>query len=383
MPPLGTAVRRHWRLEPGFCTVNHGSYGATPLPVLAAQDAWRARMEAQPTRFFNREMPPALRASAARLAGFLGAHGDDLAFVENATAACNAVLRSLDLGAGDEIVVLAHGYGAVVNTARHVAARAGARVVVVPLPFPAPDAAALLAALRRALSPRTRIAVLDHITSSSALVLPVAAMAAACREAAVPVLIDGAHGPGQLPLDIPATGADWYAGNCHKWLMAPKGCGFLWARPERQAGLHPPVISHGLDAGFLAEFDWTGTRDPSAWLAIDAALDFHASLGGNALMTRNAELAEAATAMLGRRFNSERGPCDGAMGVVRLPVAGHVTRERALAIRGALLDAGTDAPVQAIDGGAWLRVSAAAYNEAADYARLADMIATVLRAQGD
>ena len=308
-----------------------------------------------------------------------------MAFVENATAACNAVLRSLTLAPDDEIVVLAHGYGAVLNTVRHVAARAGARVVEVPVPFPAMDEAALLASLRAALSARTRIAVLDHITSASALVLPVAAMAQACRAVGVPVLIDGAHGPGQVALDLPATGADWYAGNCHKWLMAPKGCGFLWARPERQAGLHPTIISHGLGRGFLEEFDWTGTRDPSAWLAVGAALDFHASLGGDALMARNAALAEHATALLARRLNTDRGPGGAfaaAMGTVRLPLAGAATPERALAVRAALLDAGTDAPVQAIDGAAWLRLSAAAYNEAADYERLADIVAGVLREGG-
>ncbi len=295
------------------------------------------------------------------------------------------MLRSLTLAAEDEIVVLAHGYGAVLNTVRHVAARAGARVIEVPVPFPAMDEAALLASLRAALSPRTRIAVLDHITSASALVLPIAAMTQACHAGGVPVLIDGAHGPGQVALDLPATGADWYAGNCHKWLMAPKGCAFLWARPGRQAGLHPTIISHGLGRGFLEEFDWTGTRDPSAWLAVAAALDFHAALGGDALMARNAALAEQATALLAQRLNTDRGPGGAfaaAMGTVRLPLAGPATPERALAVRAALLDAGTDAPVQAIDGAAWLRLSAAAYNEAADYERLADIVAAVLRQGG-
>ncbi|HJS84067.1 MAG TPA: aminotransferase class V-fold PLP-dependent enzyme, partial [Acetobacteraceae bacterium] len=272
MRALGRAIRHEWSLDPAWLSVNHGSFGATPLCVRAAQDEWRRRMEAQPGRFFRREMTPALRDAAARLAAFLGAEGQDLAFVENATTGCNAVLRSLRLEAGDEILTLTHGYGAVRNAARFVAERAGASMIEVPLPFPRPTSQAVTARIAGALTGRTRIAVIDHITSPSALVLPVAEIVSACKQAGVPVLIDGAHGPGQMPLDLPAIGADWYAGNCHKWLCAPKGSGLLWVAPERQGALHPVTISHGLGRGFLAEFDWTGTRDPSAFLAVSAAL---------------------------------------------------------------------------------------------------------------
>ena len=162
------------------------------------------------------------------------------------------------------------------------------------MPFPRPDAEAIVAAVAAALTPRTKLAVIDHITSGSALVLPLEQIVAACHAAGVPVLVDGAHGPGQVTLDLRSLGADWYVGNCHKWLCAPKGCGFLWAAPERQAGLHPVTISHGFGGGFLAEFDWTGTRDCSAWLSVDAALDFHARLGGAALRARNMALAAEA-----------------------------------------------------------------------------------------
>ena len=374
---LGAAIRHEWALDPGFLTVNHGSFGATPRVVLAAQAEWQARMEAQPTRFMVREMPAALRHAAGRLAAFVGAEAADLAFVENATVGCNAVLGSLDLAPGDEILVLAHGYGAVVKAARHAAARAGARVVEAAVPFPRPDDAAVVAGIAAAISPRTRLAVLDHITSHSALLLPIAAMVAACQARGVPVLVDGAHAPGQVTLDIPAIGADWYAGNCHKWLCAPKGCGFLWAAPHRQAALHPVTISHGLGEGFLAEFDWTGTRDMSAYLAVTAALDFHARLGGAALRTRNAALAAEGAALLAGRLGTETGhgnrlSC--AMGLVRLPLAGAVDQARALAFREALLDRGTDAPVNAIDGAAWLRLSAQAYNDRSDFERLADIV---------
>jgi isopenicillin-N epimerase len=302
--------------------------------------------------------------------------------VENATVGCNAILRSLRLRQGDEIVVLDHGYGAVKKTVKFVAERAGARVVEAAVPFPDPDVATIVANLADAFSGKTRLAVLDHITSPSALVLPLEEMIAACRSARVPVLVDGAHAPGQLPLDLPRLGADWYVGNCHKWMMAPKGAGFLWAAPERQDDLHPVTISHGLGQGFLAEFDWTGTRDPSAVLSVPESIAFLDELGGSALMARNVALARAGTSVIARRLNSEVGADQaffGSMGVVRIPVSGPVTPERPLAVRAALLDARTDAPVHALDGSLWLRISAHAYNEIEDYERLAEIVAGVAR----
>jgi isopenicillin-N epimerase len=327
-------------------------------------------------------LPGALRAAADRLARFMGAEGKDLAFLENATVGCNAVLRSRRLQPGDDVLVLTHGYGAVRNTVRYVTELAGARMTEAVVPFPNPDADGVIAGLAAAITPRTRLAVLDHITSPSALVLPLDRMVAACHARGVPVLVDGAHGPGQVGLDLPAIGADWYVGNCHKWLCAPKGSAFIWAAPDRQDGLHPVTISHGYGKGFLEEFDWTGTRDFSAFLAVPAAIDFHARLGGAALRARNASLAAEATALLARRLNTEigaTGPLAGAMGVVRLPIAGEATAEHAKVLRARFLDAKTDAPLHAMAGGIWLRLSAYAYNELADYEGLAEIAARMLR----
>jgi len=279
-PLLGRAVRHEWPLDWSFLTVNHGSFGATPRVVLAAQQDWRRQLEAQPTRFMHETLPAGLAAAAARLGAFLGADGKDIGLLDNATSGCNAVLRSLQLAADDEVLMLSHGYGAVRNTVRFVTERAGARMTEAAIPFPRPDAEAIVASVSAALTSRTRVAVMDHITSGSALVLPLREIIVACHAAGVPVLVDGAHGPGQVTLDLGALGADWYVGNCHKWLCAPKGSAFLWAAPDRQAGLHPLTISHGFGQGFRAEFDWTGTRDSSACLAIPTALDFHQRLGG-------------------------------------------------------------------------------------------------------
>jgi isopenicillin-N epimerase len=378
---LGAAIRHEWTLDPDFLTVNHGSFGATPRVVLAAQDEWRRRMEAQPTRFFSRELPDALRAAATVLAGALSAQPGEIVFVPNATTGCNAVLRSMRLGEGDEILHASHVYNAVRNTMVHVAERSGARVVSAELPFPRPDKATLLANIGKAITKRTRIAVIDHITSPSGLVLPIADIIALCHAAGVPVLVDGAHGPGQVPLDLEALGADWYVGNCHKWWSAPKGCGFLHARGERRTELHPVTISHGYGAGFTEEFDWTGTIDPSAYLALPAALDFFSRLGGAALMERNRLLAAEAGSLLASALGTEvgaRSEMAGAMALVRLPFDMPPTREAAVPVRAILQAAGTDCPVHGLAGGPWLRLSAYAYNERADYERLAELLPDVI-----
>ncbi len=369
----GRDVRSEWRLDPDFLTVNHGSFGAAPVCVRAVQDAWREQMEAQPTRFMS-QLPGLLRAAADPLGAFLGANGRDIVFTDNATTGCNAVLRSLALQPGDEILMLTHVYGAVRNTVRFVTERAGATMTEAAVPFPALSDDGVVAAVAAALTPRTRLAVIDHIASHSALVLPVARIVAVCHAAGVPVLIDGAHAPGQIDVDLTAIGADFYTGNCHKWLCAPKGSAFLWVAPSQQAALHPTVISHGLGGGFLAEFDWTGTRDPSAALSVPAALDFHQRLGGSALRARNIALAAEGAAPIARRLNTETVPTDSAMGLVRLPWDG-----KPLDLRARLLAAGTDAPVHAIGGANWLRISAFAYNELDDFVRLADLVARVIR----
>jgi isopenicillin-N epimerase len=378
---LGRRVRAEWDLDADFLTVNHGSFGATPRAVIASQRAWQDRMEHQPTRFMSTVYPGAIRGAADALGAFLNARGSDIVFVDNATTGCNAVLRSFPLRPADEVVILSHAYGAVHNTVRFVAEQAAARITPAAIRFPDPTKDSLVAAVVEAITPKTRLAVIDHITSGSAIVLPAQRIVAACHEAGVPVLVDGAHAAGQIDLDLTAIGADWYVGNCHKWLCAPKGCAFLHALPSAQAGLHPGTISHGYGKGFLAEFDWTGTTDPSRFLAVEAAIAFHQRLGGQGLRDRNRRLAGAAAELLAQRLNTQvgtKGLVAGAMATVRLPVE-DASAAHALAIRQRLLAAGTDAPVHALDGALWLRLSAFAYNEPDDYVRLAEVVASVLR----
>ncbi len=380
-PPMPPDTHAEWDLDPDFLTVNHGSFGATPRAVIAAQRAWQDRMERQPSRFMKTVYTDAIRAAAGALGAFLNAEGQNLVFVENATSGCNAILRNLVLLADENVMLLSHGYRAVRNTVRFATDHAGARITEAAVTFPGPTEESLVAAIMDAITPKTRLAVIDHITSASAIVLPIQRIVAACHAAGVPVLIDGAHAPGQVPVDLTAIGADWYVGNCHKWLCAPKGCAFLYAAPDRQSGLHPGTISHGYEQGFLAEFDWTGTTDPSRFLAVTDAIAFHKRLGGVELMKRNRVLAAQGGALIAQRLNTSvgtRGAVTGAMATIRLPVD-NPTPEHALAIRDRLLAAGTDAPVHALDGALWLRISAFAYNELQDYARLGDLVAEVLR----
>ncbi|MEQ1769674.1 MAG: aminotransferase class V-fold PLP-dependent enzyme [Devosia sp.] len=374
--PHTPEVRDLWGLDYSTLIVNHGSYGATPLEVLARQDEWRRLMEANPTLFMQRDLPGAIRDAAAVVGRAVGARGDDIVLVDNATAAINAVLASLPFGEGDEILLHSHTYGAVIRTANHAASRTGARVVTFDLPFPDTTGDDLVHVLVSALTDRTRLVILDHITSASALVFPLARMVAACRTANVPVLVDGAHGPGQVPLDLEALGADYYVGNGHKWWMGAKGAGFLWTAPARQAELHPTIISWGYGNGYTAEFDWTGTRDWSAALVLPDAIAFHERLGGSALMAANARLAREAADTLAVRWGTRTvaPELQAAMSMVQLPFSGEATPERALAIRHELLGLDCDLPVQALSGALWCRLSAQAYNLSSDYERLGDMV---------
>ena len=387
---FGHALLAEWALDPQVLYLNHGTVGATPRRVLAAQQQLRDEMERQPSRFLlretvtlagaPREQPSRMRVAAAQVGAFVGCNGPDVAFVDNATTGANAVLQSFDLRPGDEILVTDHGYGGVIYAARCAARRAEAVVRIVALPYPHFDAAETVRRVRAAITPRTRLAVLDHITSESAIVLPIAELADACRRRGVAVLADGAHAPGALALDIPSLGVDWYTANLHKWAWAPRSSGLLWVARDRQAGLHPPVVSWGLDQGMTQEFDWVGTRDPTPWLAAPAALEFMRELGVREVQAWNHDLAWEAGRWLCAQWHTElgvRASDTGTMITVPLPASCGGTRETANRLRDALLfEDGIEIQLHACDGRLYARVSAQVYNEMADVERFG---AAVLR----
>jgi isopenicillin-N epimerase len=372
---FGHARRDDFDLMAGMDHLNHGAYGSTPRAALDAAHRWRARMEADPSIFFRRDLPGLLRQAGTRVATVLGGRGEDWAFVENATAGMNAIIDSIPLAPGDELVCLSQVYGAVRNALEHRASRSGARVVVVPVPVPFVDPEPLLTGLRAAITSRSRLVTLDHVTSPGATVLPVADLVAVCRDAEVPVAIDGAHAPGMLALDVPSLGADWYVGNLHKWAFAPRGTGVLWCAPARQADLHPLAISHYYGQGFTAEFDYCGTRDNSAWLASGAGLDYLEGPGPDRLRDHNNRLAREAGEMLARRWGSELAAAPeflGSMAAIRLPNGAGGTRAHGRDLSTRLTEQHRiSCAVLALQGGLWLRVSAQIYNEPSDYERLA------------
>jgi isopenicillin-N epimerase len=298
---------RLWPLNPELVFLNHGSFGSCPRAVLDHQRTLRTSLESDPIQFLARDLEGLLDQARASLAAFVGAEPDDLVFVSNATAGVNTVLRSLRFERGDELLVTNHEYNACRNALDFAAERSGARTIVAEIPFPCPGAEDIVESIVSRISSRTRLALIDHVTSQTGLVFPVAAIAGELAARGIDVLIDGAHAPGMVPLDLRSLGAAYYTGNCHKWLCAPKGAGFLVVRRDRQAAIRPLVISHGANSPrtdrsrYRLEFDWTGTVDPTAWLCVPKALSYVGSLlpgGWPAILARNHELALAGRDLL-------------------------------------------------------------------------------------
>lgn len=404
-------LRRYWALDPEVTYLNHGAFGACPWPVLRAQDEWRTRMERHPIRFHDIELETHLAHARGRLAEFLHADPADLAFVPNATTGVNTILAALDFAPGDEILATDHEYNASLNAARRVAAKHGANVVVASLPFPTTSPDEMAAALLERVTPRTRLVLVSHVTSPTGLVLPVARIVAELEARGIDTLVDGAHAPGMLALDLAAIGAAYYTGNCHKWLCAPKGAGFLHVRRDRQAEIHPLVTSHGANSPradeslFRLEFDWTGTSDPTAYLSIPAALDFMAGLvpgGWPEVIDRNHKLVlvgrQKLLAVLGGTPMAPESML-GSLAAVELseavkpaPIAPDATADaHSTYPLDPLRDALSDADAIEVPVFTWphtaadsapprrlLRISAQLYNSPADYDRLAAALAARL-----
>jgi isopenicillin-N epimerase len=383
-----------WPLEPGLTYLNHGTVGVTPLRVLEAQRQIRDEIERNPSRYLLRELSeivvgaptgrqPRLRAAADAVGEFLGVPGDDLAFVDNTTTGANAILRSLEFAPGDEIVVSDFGYGGVTRAVTFAARKHGAIVRTVEMPYPITSAGEIVSAFVDQLGPKTRLAVVDHITSQSALILPLAAIAAACHERGIAVLADGAHAPGAVALDIPSLGVDWYVGNLHKWMWVPRSSGILWTSPERQKSLHAAVISWGLDCGFHAEFDLPGTRDPSPHLSAPAAIAFMRELGVDAVRGYNHALAWNGARLLADRWGTDFSTPEsfiGTMATVALPPALGTSVDDASRLRDTLLhDKRIEVQLHSFRDRLYVRICGQIYNEMSDIERLADAVLDLVR----
>ena len=330
-PPPGPYADR-WLLDPEVVFLNHGSFGATPKAVLEEQTRIQRRIESEPLQFFDHHYFDELDEARNELARFLGARVEDLAFVANATTGVNTVLRSFALEPGDELLVTSHEYNACRNALDAVAAGAGTRVVVAPIPFPLVREDDVVETILDRISDRTRLLLVDHVTSQTGMVLPVEVLVAEAQARGVDVLIDGAHAAGMLELNLDALGAAFYTGNCHKWICAPKGAAFLHVREDLHEMVRPLVISHGANASstersrFHLEHDWTGTRDPSAWLSVPAALREMGRMlegGWPELRRHNRDLALAGRQLLCEALGIEP-PCPeamiGSLASVPLPV---------------------------------------------------------------
>jgi isopenicillin-N epimerase len=305
--PPPSALASQWALDPAVTFLNHGAFGACPRPVLELQSELRTRMEGDPVRFFVRELEGLLDQARVALAAFLGADPQGLAFVENASSGVSTVLRSLVFREDDELLTTNHAYNACLNAMRVVAERARAKVVVAEVPFPLRDPEEVVGPVLAAVTERTRLVVIDHVTSPTGVVFPVERMVPALQSRGIDVLVDGAHAPGMLPLNLEALGAAYYTGNCHKGLCAPKGAAFLQVRHDRRDIIRPLTISHGANSPrqersrFWLEFDFTGSRDYSPALCVGRALEVVGGLvpgGWREVMEHNRALARRARGLL-------------------------------------------------------------------------------------
>ncbi len=325
----------YWYLDPNVTFLNHGSFGACPLQVLTAQTQLREKLEREPVHFFIREFETLLDEARGKLAEFVGSKSEELAFVANATTGVNAVLRSLNFSSTDELLTTDQEYNACRNALNFVSDRAGAKVVVASLPFPVESPQQIVEAVIKHISPRTRLALLDHVSSSTAFVFPIKQLVKELTKRGVDTLVDGAHAVGMLPLNLEEIGAAYYTGNCHKWLCAPKGAGFLYVCQDKQENIHPLTISHGANSTridksrFQLEFDWVGTDDPTAYLCVPEAIKFMGSLlpgGWLELMEKNKSMVLVARHLLQEKLGIKIDCCPdemiGSMAVVKLPDEG-------------------------------------------------------------
>jgi isopenicillin-N epimerase len=368
-------------LDERIAFLNHGSFGAVPRCVFDEQTEWRRRIEAEPVEILSRRREELLDSVKREVGDWLGMRPGDFGFVTNATEGINAVLRSIEWKPGDELLTTNHVYHAVRQAMRYVAGRCGASYREIEIPLPVASSEQVERLVLNGLSARTRLLVIDQITSPTALIFPAERIVAGCVGRGVDVLLDGAHAPGMVPLNVERLGATYYCGNLHKWTCAPRGSGFLWVTPERRDRIHPLVISHYLGEGFTREFGWQGTRELAAWLSIPRALRFMSELGWERVMAHNRAMALWAQANLCERWSvAPIGPPEGSMtgSMVSLPAPAHLSAldeaQTFIAQQKLYSQYRVEAPFMRWDGRVLLRPCFQVYNTPDDGERLAEAI---------
>ena len=375
-------------LKEGVIFLNHGSFGATPRVIFDAQDVWRRKLEAEPIELLGRQNFALLDEAKKPIAAWLGVNPADIGFVTNATEGINAVLRSIDVKPGEELLTTNHVYHAVRQAMRITARRAGGTLREVDIPLPVQSADQIARLIIEQLTPRTRLVLIDHVTSPTALVFPVEKVIAECRRRGVEILIDGAHAPGMIPLHIDKLGATYYAANLHKWACGPKGSAFIWVRPDRQTQTHPAVISHWLDDSFRKEFGWQGTRDISPWLTVPQAAGISRPLRlGQGDGSQSSQWRSGRIRLLCRAFEVEPiSPLDGSMlgstaSDSSIPQETSIARSWPASVEALqqrlYSEFQIEVPLMLWNNQHLLRVSCQIYNEPSDYQRLAEVITSL------
>lgn len=377
---------KFWSIRQDTTYLNHGSFGPPPESVRAARLKWIGELDRQPMDFFVRKFEPAWRAARDKLAEFISVPADSLIFVENATAGMNIVADSFPLRPGDEVVLTDHEYGAVVRIWERACQRVGARVTVARLPLPFTTAAETVDTLFSQVTHSTRLIVISHITSPTAVILPVQEICSRARGRGIAVCIDGPHAPVQIPLDIAGLGCDYYTASCHKWLSAPFGSGFLFVSPKHQSRIRPPVLSWGRlpplpIESWSDEFCWSGTRDPSPYLSIPAAIEFMREVGLDFFQKGSHALAQYARQRLVELTKLEPIVPDssiwyGSMAHIPLPPGNRVALQDAL-----WRQHGIEVPIVEWHGRRFIRVSCHLYNTPEQIDRLVAALQQLLRAE--
>ncbi|XP_072018992.1 uncharacterized protein [Amphiura filiformis] len=383
-PPLGRKMRRkHYFLEEDCTFLNHGAFGASLKEAVLVAQQWQAYIEKQPLRFFDREVLIHLIYITRRMAKFVGCHPGELALVPNVTSAMNAVIKNLDIKQGDNIYYLNVTYGSVKTLIKHTAKEKGATIQEETIEFPIQSKQQIINLVKNTLRKGTKLAVFDHIPSNTPFIQPLQELIHICHERGVPVLVDGAHGLGILPLNLHELDVDYYTTNCHKWFSSFKGCALLYVKKSLQSTVGPLIISHGFGHGFNSDFMWSGLRDYSPFLSLHTVLDFWQSVGVQRIRDYVYKLREQAAEYLVRRWNTGLiAPKDmfGSMAAVRLPsifVDGKqtVSYSDAEVIQNNLYQRfNIEVPIKAVQGQLYVRISCHIHNELKDYENLAEAI---------